>query len=237
MEPVQQDSPLSTSANIAGIISFIVATIAGAYARITYLRNCKDEYFRVKAWLPWLSGESTSLSELINAADERPGGRPLEQSINDLLAKVETRAAGLAVKQSNRNLVAPSWSFIAVALAWLPVRNETMELVRQREALTARVQFTQMSMTSTRIRDLEARMTRTVTKATESFIRMENQMVEQRAQIHRLEELVYRLMHGNRLGKAADQSSAEAVKVRRGSKPQQGPTKSPKRGRGRRSSY
>ncbi|TDZ33411.1 hypothetical protein C8035_v011864 [Colletotrichum spinosum] len=112
-----------------------------------------------------------------------------------------------------------------------------MELVRQREAPTARVQFTQMSMTSTRIRDLEARMTRTVTKATESFIRMENQIVEQRAQIHRLEELVYRLMHGNCLGKAADQSSAVAVKVRRGSKPQQGPTKSPKRGRERRSSY
>ncbi|EFQ25319.1 hypothetical protein CGRA01v4_06295 [Colletotrichum graminicola] len=32
------------------------------------------------------------------------------------------------------------------AMAWLPVRPKELELVRRREALTARVQFTQMSM-------------------------------------------------------------------------------------------
>lgn len=46
----------------------------------------------------------------------------------------------------------------SVAVSWLSVRTKAMELVRQREALTARVQFLQVSMISSRIGDLEARM-------------------------------------------------------------------------------
>ncbi|KAF4808335.1 hypothetical protein CGCSCA4_v004927 [Colletotrichum siamense] len=169
MDPVtQQDSPLSIAANVAGILTFIVAIFAAVYVRITYLRNSDDEYFRVKASLSWFKTESTWLSELIRAAGERPGARQqhqpeyamysfvmddlikLEQRILELLAEAETKAAGQdAENQGNWTLVPRSWTFTTnVAMAWLPVRSKTLELVRQREALTGRVQFTQMSMIS-----------------------------------------------------------------------------------------
>ncbi|KAK1989161.1 hypothetical protein LZ30DRAFT_576752 [Colletotrichum cereale] len=169
MGPVtQQDSPLSIAANVAGILTFVVAIIAAAYVRITYLRNSDDEYFRVKASLSWFKTESTWLSDLVRTAGERPGARrqrlpeyqmyafvmddliKLEQRILELLAEAETKAAGQdSENQGGWTLVPKSWSFTTnVAMAWLPVRSKTLELVRQREALTARVQFTQMSMIS-----------------------------------------------------------------------------------------
>ncbi|KAF0328400.1 hypothetical protein GQ607_004196 [Colletotrichum asianum] len=236
MDPVtQQDSPLSIAANVAGILTFIVAIFAAVYVRITYLRNSDDEYFRVKASLSWFKTESTWLSELIRAAGERPGARQqhqpeyamysfvmddlikLEQRILELLAEAETKAASQdAENQGNWTLVPRSWTFTTnVAMAWLPVRSKTLELVRQREALTGRVQFTQMSMISSRIRDLESKTIRTESKSEESFIRMENQIAEQRAQIHRLEDLVYRLMHRNRLGSTADHPWVDTSKSRR----------------------
>ncbi|KZL85785.1 hypothetical protein CI238_05279 [Colletotrichum incanum] len=256
MDPVtQQDSPLSIAANVAGILTFVVAIVAAVYVRITYLRNSDDEYFRVKASLSWFKTESTWLSDLVRTAGERPGGprqrQPeyemyafvmddlikLEQRILELLAEAETKAAGQDAENQGRwTLVPKSWSFTTnVAMAWLPVRSKTLELVRQREALTARVQFTQMSMISSRIRDLESRTTWTEAKTEDSFIRMENQIAEQRAQIHRLEDLVYRLMHLSRLSSANDQSLADAFKSRRlSNSSQQSPTKPTTRGRERR---
>ncbi|GKT73959.1 hypothetical protein ColTof4_06382 [Colletotrichum tofieldiae] len=162
MDPVtQQDSPLSIAANVAGILTFVVAIVAAVYVRITYLRNSDDEYFRVKASLSWFKTESTWLSDLIRTAGERPGEYQmyafvmddlikLEQRILELLAEAETKAAGQDAESQGRwTLVPKSWNFTTtVAMAWLPVRSKTLELVRQREALTARVQFTQMSMIS-----------------------------------------------------------------------------------------
>ncbi|KAK2015634.1 hypothetical protein LZ32DRAFT_510315, partial [Colletotrichum eremochloae] len=80
-----------------------------------------------------------------------------------------------------------------------PVCSKILELVRQREAQTTRVQFTQMSMFSSRIRDLESKTTWMETKLKESLIRLEKQIAERRARIHQLEDLVYRLMHRYRL--------------------------------------
>ncbi|OHE92142.1 hypothetical protein CORC01_12545 [Colletotrichum orchidophilum] len=253
----QQDSPLSIAANVAGILTFVVAIVAAVYVRITYLRNSDDEYFRVKASLSWFKTESTWLSDLIRTAGERSGGphphQPeyqmyafvmddlikLEKRILELLAEAETKAAGQdAENQGKWTLVPKSWSFTTnVAMAWLPVRTKTLELVRQREALTARVQFTQMSMISSRIRDLESRTTWMEAKSEESFIRMENQIAEQRAQIHRLEDLVYRLMHRSRLSHGPDSPLTDAVKSRRLSSPsQQFPSELTKRGHHRRAS-
>ncbi|GKT54231.1 hypothetical protein ColTof3_01570 [Colletotrichum tofieldiae] len=251
MDPVtQQDSPLSIAANVAGILTFVVAIVAAVYVRITYLRNSDDEYFRVKASLSWFKTESTWLSDLIRTAGERPGEYQmyafvmddlikLEQRILELLAEAETKAAGQDAESQGRwTLVPKSWNFTTtVAMAWLPVRSKTLELVRQREALTARVQFTQMSMISSRIRDLESRTTWTEAKTEDSSIRMENQIAEQRAQIHRLEDLVYRLMHRSRLSNANDQSLADAIKSRRlSNSSQQIPTEPTTRGRERRAS-
>ncbi|KAF9877978.1 hypothetical protein CkaCkLH20_04554 [Colletotrichum karsti] len=250
MDPVtQSDSPLSIAANVAGILTFIVAIVAAAYVRITYLRNSDDEYFRVKASLSWYKTESTWLSELIRAAGESSRHQnqteyemcafvmddlvKLEQRILELVAEAETKAAGSDTEKqgSSWTLVPKSWTFTTnVAMAWLPVRTKTLDLVRQREAMTGRVQFTQMSMISSRIRDLESRATWTEARSEESFIRMESQIAEQRAHIHRLEDLVYRLMHRKRL--SADSPPVVDDVSRQASTPSQ-PGPEEKRGRDR----
>src|SRR6516162_1776140 len=71
MDPLtQQDSPLSITASVAGILTFLVAIAAAAYVRITYLRNSDEEYFKVKTSLSWYKTESTWLSELVQAAGD-----------------------------------------------------------------------------------------------------------------------------------------------------------------------
>ncbi len=64
MSDSKEDSPLSVLANVAGILTFVVAIVAALYVRITYLRNSDEEYFRVKASLSWYKTESTWLAEL-----------------------------------------------------------------------------------------------------------------------------------------------------------------------------
>ncbi|KAK4090662.1 hypothetical protein VFPBJ_07121 [Purpureocillium lilacinum] len=190
----QQDSPLSITSNIVGLLTFLVAIAAAAYARVAYLRNSDDEYFRVKASLSWYKTESRWLSDLLTAlyvehhqvlrrqqekhgthSQVGPGDVPprstefemysfvmddllnLEQRLLDLVTEVEDKVSrgsqgGFTLVRGGRRAGRPS-----VGMAWLPVRTKALELVRQREALTARVQFLQMSMMSSRLRDLEAR--------------------------------------------------------------------------------
>jgi hypothetical protein len=161
MDPLDlQDSPLSISANVAGILTFIVAIIAAIYARMTYLRNSDKEYTRIKAALSWYKTESTWLAELIRAMEHGPDPADrkrteyemcaflmddlvkLEDRLLELIADAEERAA------NNDSQWAPSWRNFGFvnAMAWLAVRTKALDLVRQREALTSRVQFTQMSM-------------------------------------------------------------------------------------------
>jgi hypothetical protein len=163
-----RDSPLSIASSIAGILTFVVALVAAALVRVTYLRNSDDEYFRVKASLSWYKTESAWLSELIRAVGDRMEG-PLHYQpeyqmyafVMDDLLKLEKRLLELVEETEESansktrdpkekwTLVPRSWRFTtSVAMAWLPVRAKALELVRQRDALTARVQFTQMSMIS-----------------------------------------------------------------------------------------
>lgn len=187
-----QDSPLSTSANVIGILTFVVAIAAAAYARIAFLRNSDDEYFRVKTSLSWYKTESTWLAELLRAMDDaqeedekkalgkRNGHRQrqrqqqqqqmykfvmddllnLEQRLLDLVTDIEVKSALRGA--SEWTLLPRRWAAgrarPSVAVSWLGVRTKALELVRQREALTARVQFLQVSMISARMGDLEARV-------------------------------------------------------------------------------
>jgi hypothetical protein len=48
MYTYQTDSPLSITASIAGILTFLAAILATLYVRWTYLRNADEEYFQVK---------------------------------------------------------------------------------------------------------------------------------------------------------------------------------------------
>lgn len=170
-----QDSPLSTSANIIGILTFVVAIAAAAYARIAFLRNSDDEYFRVKTSLSWFKTESAWLADLLRALDTQEKRQRTEQQmykfVMDDLLNLEQRLLDLVtdieVKSALRG--ASEWTLLprgrsaerpSVAVSWLAVRTKALELVRQREALTARVQFLQMSMISARIGDLEARVRR-----------------------------------------------------------------------------
>ncbi|KAI2609159.1 hypothetical protein GGR54DRAFT_386488 [Hypoxylon sp. NC1633] len=166
-DATEQDSPLSITANIAGILTFVVAILAAAYVRITYLRNSDQEYFRVKTSLSWYKTESTWLAELVRAAGERPDAKyqpeyqmytfvmddltKLEQRLLELVEETEAKAGSEDELQKGKRwaTVPKSWGFTTgVAMAWMPVRTKALELVRQRDALTARVSFTQMSMMS-----------------------------------------------------------------------------------------
>ncbi|KAI1766067.1 hypothetical protein GGR53DRAFT_464810 [Hypoxylon sp. FL1150] len=150
----QQDSPLSIAANVAGILTFVVAILAAAYVRITYLSNSDQEYFQLKTSLSWYKMESTWLAELIRIAGERLDVkyRPEYQMytfVMDDLIESKAGSEDEAREGMQWTLVPRSWGFTtAVAMARLPVR--TLELVQQRDALTARVSFTQMSMISSR---------------------------------------------------------------------------------------
>ncbi|KAK4062384.1 hypothetical protein Trihar35433_9205 [Trichoderma harzianum] len=171
------DSPLSTSANVIGILTFVVAIAAAAYARIAFLRNSADEYFRVKTSLSWYKTESTWLADLLRTLQDTPQHDEkkrqhqmytfvmddllnLEQRLLELVTDIEVKSALRGT--SEWTLLPRGWSGgkPSVAVSWMAVRTKAMELVRQREALTARVQFLQMSMLSARIDDLEGRLRR-----------------------------------------------------------------------------
>lgn len=53
-----QDSPLSITSNVVGILTFVVAIEAAIYARVTYLSNSDGENFRVKTSLSWCKTKS-----------------------------------------------------------------------------------------------------------------------------------------------------------------------------------
>lgn len=76
----------------------------------------------------------------------------LELRLLEVISDIEIRAA----RGVNRKGVRPS-----VAVEWLGARSKALELVRQREALTARVQFLHMSMMTSRLAALEERLKRT----------------------------------------------------------------------------
>src|SRR5277367_5705817 len=96
-----QDSTLSITASIAGILTFVVAIAAAAYVRITYLRNADQEYFQVKASLNWYKTESAWMYDLVNAAEVRKirSGNEKEYQIYtfimDQLVKLEERLLSL----------------------------------------------------------------------------------------------------------------------------------------------
>ncbi|KAI2470542.1 hypothetical protein F4781DRAFT_176456 [Annulohypoxylon bovei var. microspora] len=166
-DATQQDSPLSITASVAGILTFFVAIVAAVYVRITYLRNSDQEYFQVKTSLSWYKTESAWLAELVKVAGSRPDAKyqpeyqmytfvmddlvRLEKRLLELVEEIESKAGSEDEERKGKRwtLVPSSWGFTtAIAMAWLPVRTQVLDLVRQRDALTARVSFTQMSLIS-----------------------------------------------------------------------------------------
>jgi hypothetical protein len=168
-----QDSPLSITASIAGILTFVVAIAAAAYVRITYLRNADQEYFQVKASLNWYKTESAWMYDLVNAAEMRKGRNGNEKEyqiyifVMEQLVKLEERLLSLLTQAEIEANKQPrpdsykSWTFIpqryqifkwptttATAVSWIPVRTKALELVKQRDALGSRVLFAQLSMIS-----------------------------------------------------------------------------------------
>ncbi|KAI1373001.1 hypothetical protein F4677DRAFT_448826 [Hypoxylon crocopeplum] len=239
-DATQQDSPLSITANIAGILTFVVAILAAAYVRVTYLRNSDQEYFQVKTSLSWYKTESTWLAELVKAAGERPDAKyqpeyqmykfvmddlvTLEKRLLELVEETESKAGTEDEEKEGFRwtLVPKSWGFTtAVAVAWLPVRTKALALVRQREALTNRVSFTQMSMISSRIRDLEQRAKAREMTVDNGLKRLEAIIEDQKAEIYRLEDMVYRTMHRNQVSQDVDSSpkSPRSPRSRKGSVP------------------
>lgn len=219
----QQDSPLSITSNIVGILTFVVAIAAAIYARLTYLHNSDDEYFRVKTSLSWYKTESTWLSDLLTALGAQhahnSNGDPhsrereyqmyafvmddlinLEQRLLDLVTEVESKAAtprGPGNRDDEKWTLVPSnWQrgTPSVGMAWMSVRTKALELVRQREALTARVQFLQMSMISSRLSDLEARTKWGELKTDENSSKMDEVVESHKEEFRRLGTLVQEVL-------------------------------------------
>ncbi|KAM3066630.1 hypothetical protein ACMFMG_002342 [Clarireedia jacksonii] len=210
-----QDSPLSITSSVAGILTFVAAIAAAIYARFTYLRNADSEYFQVKASLSWYKTESAWLHDLVHAADgpKARSGNEMEYQmyvfVMEQLGQLEERLLELvteteisASKEGSRR-----WTFVprgiasrgGVAMSWLAVRTKALELVRQRDALGARVLFSQMSMMSSRVRDQESRAKEQEDVNRERLDRLERMVYSQHEKLDRLESLVYRLMHRTRL--------------------------------------
>jgi hypothetical protein len=99
-----QDSPLSITSSIAGILTFVVAIAAAAYVRITYLRNADKEFFQVKSSLTWYKTESTWMYDLVNAAGLRKQGAASEKEFEmylfvlDQIVKLEERLLSLLTR-------------------------------------------------------------------------------------------------------------------------------------------
>jgi hypothetical protein len=174
---ILQDSPLSITSSIAGILTFVVAIAAAAYVRVSYLRNADQEFFQVKSSLTWYKTESTWMYDMVNATNSHKRGpdsekeyqmyvfvmdqlRKLEERLLSLLTQAEVEAGRQRSKNENE-IQKTSWTVIpqryrkfewgtatATAVSWLPVRTKALELVRQRDALGSRVQFAQLSMIS-----------------------------------------------------------------------------------------
>ncbi|KAI9158971.1 hypothetical protein HJFPF1_06976 [Paramyrothecium foliicola] len=182
---MDDDSPLSISSNITGILTFLIAVTAAIYARVRYLRNRHTEYLQVKKSLLWFKTESEWLGKLLQplAGSSRLVGGPrgleasmyrfvmddltvLEQRLLDLVQRIEAASApdpppAAAVDEGEglwATVAQSLWGRPSVTMAWLSSRAEMMELVRQREALTGRVQFVQLSMVSARLAEVERRM-------------------------------------------------------------------------------
>ena len=246
-----RDSPLSSTSNIIGILTFVIAVSAAVYARITYLRNSDQEYIRVKTSLSWYKTESKWLAELLESlrvgqnqppgklqrAERLPTGFPGEKAgagasnrhhqdgydsgfegaisrsttigvtahlsggyeaemydfVMDDLLNLEKRILEIVedvdykAEKGKRSIW--NWDFggtgrdaddpqsrPSVAVGWIGVRTKCLELVRQREALTTRVQFLQMSLLSARLRDLEGRIEGREVRMEDSLRKMEGEM-------------------------------------------------------------
>lgn len=221
------DSPLSITASVAGILTFVVALAAAAFVRIRYLSNADEEFYRIKGSLQWYKTESEFIGDLLNGAGQEKRREEkqyqmcayvvdqlgkLEESLLSLLTEVEVEAGRRAEgKREEEGMGRGSgWTFVpekvsilpvpflsnsgvfevlwshwlapactpdmsqshvrtqnklkgvvadtknlqwrgntVVAVTWVSVRKEALELVRQREALGSRVLFAQLSMLST----------------------------------------------------------------------------------------
>jgi hypothetical protein len=159
----QKDSPLSITASVAGILTFVAAIAATIYVRLSYLRNADAEYFSVKTSLSWYKTESTFLQDLILSADNEKVKKYDEREfemyrfVMEQLGKLEERLLELlteAEEAAERGVGKErGWTILpggrtGIALSWLGVRTKALELVRQRDALGSRVLFAQMSMIS-----------------------------------------------------------------------------------------
>ena len=163
----QKDSPLSITASVAGILTFVAAIAAAIYVRLTYLRNADNEYFSVKTSLSWYKTESTFLHDLIRSADKQGHDTRVEfemySFVMEQLGKLEERllellteaeeSADRAGGELGKDGMGRGWTILpggrtGIALSWLGVRTKALELVRQRDALGSRVLFAQMSMIS-----------------------------------------------------------------------------------------
>ncbi|KAH8780554.1 hypothetical protein F5882DRAFT_146379 [Hyaloscypha sp. PMI_1271] len=89
-----QDSPLSITASVSGILTFLAAILAAVYVRFTYLRNADSEYFQVKASLSWFKTESTFMHDLVSTSSLHHALEEMEDEKGDARSGSEVSGRG-----------------------------------------------------------------------------------------------------------------------------------------------
>jgi hypothetical protein len=123
-----------------------------------------------------------------------------QQRLLELLTETEIRAS--------HTLEAKRWTLVPrgvrgpteIAMSWLPVRAKALELVRQRDALGSRVLFAQMSLLGSTVREQETRARKGEEASRERMDRLEVVVGELGGKLERLEDMVWRVMHRDRVG-------------------------------------
>src|SRR4051812_25295365 len=81
-----QDSPLSTTASVAGILTFVSAIIAFIYVRYQVLQNGRNEIFSNLEAAAFSIEETKSMQHALTQTDERHEAERMRKCLQDLLA-------------------------------------------------------------------------------------------------------------------------------------------------------
>jgi hypothetical protein len=111
------DSPLSITASVTGIFTFVVAISAAIWLRVSALRSADTEYFRVKTALNWYKTESEWIHDLV--ATQREVGGPGRSSFDSYFLD---RDVAWREKQGGRQRETEMYVFVLDQLGTLEER-------------------------------------------------------------------------------------------------------------------
>ncbi|KAF2687536.1 hypothetical protein K458DRAFT_485688 [Lentithecium fluviatile CBS 122367] len=214
-----EDNPLSVTANITGILTFIAAICAFIYVRYKILRNVDEEINGIAESVKDTLEESQAILLAQRPKESDPASVPVIRLIKlmDELPRIEARISSLCgwVSVTAKPVVVPGFgtfrrrsvfrpfrsapSFIfnlgatPTMLRWYKVRDEVLQLVQQRENIRSRILFHQVSVAYSVAKNQEVLIQGLVDQNKE----LENELTKIRDLAGDTNEFVKRLEQGN----------------------------------------